>query len=82
MMINAIQNLTILSPPKGFEFVFALVLILVIAALSKLFNRVIRCDTMIDYVINCISVIIFMIILFFIIANMISYLFHGLAHML
>lgn len=80
-MISVLQNLTILSPPKGFEFVFSLTLILIMCILSKLFNRIVRCDTMVDYVMNCISVIIFMIVLFFIIANIVSYLFHGLAHM-
>ena len=80
-MINAIQNLTIISPPKGFEIVFALVLIFVLVLLSKLFQRVVRCDTMFDYILNCMSVVVFMIVLFFIIANTISYLFHGLSSM-
>ena len=81
-MVKAIENLTIISPPEGFEIVFSLSLILLLVLLSKLFHRVIQCDTMVDFILNGISVVIFMIILFVIFANLISYLFHGLAYMI
>lgn len=81
-MISAIENLTILSPPKGFEIIFAILLILLLVGLSKLFTRVIRCDTMFDYIVNNMSVIVFMIILFFIFANAISHFLHGIMSMI
>ena len=81
-MIGAIENLTILSPPQGFEITFAILLILLISGLSKLFTRVIRCDTIFDYILNNISVIVFMIILFFTLANMISHFLHGIMNMI
>ena len=81
-MISAIENLTILSPPKGFEIIFAILLILLLVGLSKLFTRVIRCDTMFDYIVNNMSVIVFMIILFFILANVISHFLHGIMNMI
>ena len=81
-MISAIENLTILSPPKGFEIIFATLLILLLIGLSKLFTRIIRCDTMFDYIVNNMSVIVFMIILFFISANVISHFLHGVMSMI